>query len=635
MEAFEAAAGRVLAVDPALSGAFLLTARVLEDRRRFAEAVDLSRRATEVDPSDPDAWFSLGRNLLNLGREEEAKEALEKASRADPWRSIFRENFRKVLDALDDYATGGTENFEIRIHAGEDAALRPLYERALERSFEDLRKRYGYTPETPILLEVFRDAQDFSARTLGVPGFGAVGACFGRVVTLDSPGALPPGTFAWRSTAHHELAHVFHLQMTRGRVPRWFTEGLAVHEERVASDSWVRNMDRDLVSALANGEVLGLLEIDGAFRGPSIMWAYYQGGLMCDWLERDFGMPKILEMLRLYGEDLGNAAVVERALGLTPEAFDAAFLRYCERLTEGWRLRPAWSDAKYKEFRRRSDAFADLDAHLHYAEACLQREKNIDAGTALARARAVDPDHPFLTELRGVLALSSLKSRKKGIALIEEAFAKGRDHFEIRMILAADAERAGRVEEAVEHWRKAKLWFPRAYGPADPRRELARVLGGLGRADEAVGELEEKAAIAESDLDTRLQLAAVYEGRGDHAGVARVLGEAVDILPIPGRDARGRPSTYPAAEVHARLGRALAALDRKGAAADAFLSAVVVGRTQDPRRPDEEVAGWLVEQARAARDAGRSFEARASASEALRLDPANAEAAELLRSLQK
>ena len=39
---------------------------------------------------------------------------------------------------------------------------------------------------------------------------GALGACFGRVVTMDSPKARPPGEFQWEATLWHELAHVDH-----------------------------------------------------------------------------------------------------------------------------------------------------------------------------------------------------------------------------------------------------------------------------------------------------------------------------------------------------------------------------------------------------------------------------------------
>ena len=69
-------------------------------------------------------------------------------------------------------------------------------------------------------------------RNLGLPGLvGALGACFGRVVSMDSPQAKAPGTFSWQATLWHELAHVVTLQMSNQRVPRWLTEGISVYEE--------------------------------------------------------------------------------------------------------------------------------------------------------------------------------------------------------------------------------------------------------------------------------------------------------------------------------------------------------------------------------------------------------------------
>ena len=63
---------------------------------------------------------------------------------------------------------------------------------------------------------------------------GALGACFGRVVTLDSPKAREPGTFNWGETLWHEMAHVITLQLSGNRLPRWLSEGTSVFEERRA-----------------------------------------------------------------------------------------------------------------------------------------------------------------------------------------------------------------------------------------------------------------------------------------------------------------------------------------------------------------------------------------------------------------
>ena len=61
-------------------------------------------------------------------------------------------------------------------------------------ALDALSKRWEFTPKGPILIEMFPKHDDFAVRTLGLPGMiGALGACFGRVVTLDSPKARAPG----------------------------------------------------------------------------------------------------------------------------------------------------------------------------------------------------------------------------------------------------------------------------------------------------------------------------------------------------------------------------------------------------------------------------------------------------------
>ena len=98
---------------------------------------------------------------------------------------------------------------------------------------------------------------DFAVRNLGLPGLvGALGACFGRVVSMDSPRAKPPGSFSWEATLWHELAHVITLQMSNQRVPRWLTEGASVYEESRARPTWGGEMEVPFALALERGRVL-------------------------------------------------------------------------------------------------------------------------------------------------------------------------------------------------------------------------------------------------------------------------------------------------------------------------------------------------------------------------------------------
>ena len=224
----------------------------------------------------------------------------------------------EVLGHLEEFAETRSRHFVMKIHVGESAVLSRYYLRFLERSWDVLTKKYGHEPEAPILAEVFHIHDDFAARTIGLPGIGALGACFGRVITLDSPSARDPGEFGWASTAHHEFAHSMTLSLSRGRVPRWFTEGLSVYEERQFADWWGRDMDRDLLDAYANGEIPAIANFNAEFRGPRVLFAYYLGGMMCEFIEAEFGFPKIRAMLVEYGKDRQTEDVLKDVLGLTP-----------------------------------------------------------------------------------------------------------------------------------------------------------------------------------------------------------------------------------------------------------------------------------------------------------------------------
>ena len=98
------------------------------------------------------------------------------------------------------------------------------------RCAADAVRTLQLTPTGPILIEIFPRHDDFAVRNVGLPGMiGALGACFGKVVTLDSPRARPPGT----------------VQLASDHVPR---AGARSHP----ADVWQPH------SAMADGRHLGL-----------------------------------------------------------------------------------------------------------------------------------------------------------------------------------------------------------------------------------------------------------------------------------------------------------------------------------------------------------------------------------------
>ena len=94
-----------------------------------------------------------------------------------------------------------------------------------EQAYATFAKKYAYTPPPPIRIEVYRSHADFSVRTVGLAGLGALGVSFGTTLAFDSPAAKDAGPFNWGSTVWHELAHTFTLGSTDNRIPRWLLGG--------------------------------------------------------------------------------------------------------------------------------------------------------------------------------------------------------------------------------------------------------------------------------------------------------------------------------------------------------------------------------------------------------------------------
>jgi tetratricopeptide (TPR) repeat protein len=190
---------------------------------RFEEAVALSRKALEIDPNDVRTLSALGVQLLRTGDEAEARKVLEKSFEIDKFdQTTF--NLLTMLDSLDKFDVTTDGDIIFKSHPSETAVMREYVAPLAKQALAIFSEKYKFTPKGPILIEMFPKHDDFAVRTVGLPGMiGALGACFGRVVTLDSPKARPPGDFNWAPTLWHELAHVMTLQLSKQRVPRWLT----------------------------------------------------------------------------------------------------------------------------------------------------------------------------------------------------------------------------------------------------------------------------------------------------------------------------------------------------------------------------------------------------------------------------
>lgn len=304
-------------------------ARHLVLNRRYEDGIHYYRKALEIDPAFHAARSELGINLMRTGRDSEARRELEAAYNAG-YRSAPTANSLKLLDTLAQFDTIRRPRYVLRFHSGEAKLLAPYFEREVARALDAYEKKYGFRLPGPVQVEVYNNHADFEVRTLGVPGLGALGVAFGLSVAMDSPSARPPGAFHWASTLWHELSHVFVITATRHRVPRWFTEGLSVHEETAANPEWGDRLTPDIIAAIRKGELLPVEDLDRGFQRPrtpgQVTLSYFQAGRICDFIVSRWGWPRILEMIRAFEKPAATGEVIARVLGVPPKEFDAQFL---------------------------------------------------------------------------------------------------------------------------------------------------------------------------------------------------------------------------------------------------------------------------------------------------------------------
>ena len=196
---YQAEIAKALAIAPGYGEAYRVVAELTAQNYRFDEAVTVARRALEIDPDNAQTLSDLSLDLLRTGDEVGARQALSDRSTSTTSTTRSGPISRKMMDRLDKFVTVKDGDITLRMSADEAPVMQDDVMALAHKALDTLAKRYDFTPKGPILIEVFPKHDDFAVRNVGLPGMiGALGACFGRVVTMDSPRAPVPGRFSGR-----------------------------------------------------------------------------------------------------------------------------------------------------------------------------------------------------------------------------------------------------------------------------------------------------------------------------------------------------------------------------------------------------------------------------------------------------
>ncbi|HUE86590.1 MAG TPA: tetratricopeptide repeat protein [Vicinamibacterales bacterium] len=468
-----------LELNPLYGEAFRVVGEITARYYRFDEAAEQARRAIAIDRENPRAQADLGLYLMRTGDERNARRALETSFRVDPY-DVITYNLLEVLDLLDTFEVITDSELIVKLDPAEAGVMREYVPTLAKEALQTLSKRWNFTPQGPILVEMFPLHDHFAVRTVGLEGMiGALGACFGRVVTMDSPKARPPGDFSWAATLWHEIAHVITLQLSNQRIPRWLSEGISEYEETRARPEWFRNMTVPFVRAMDAGEVIKLRDLNSGFQDPrTISLAYYQASVLVEHIVERFGQDALRAFVASFAEGIDTEAAITRVFKTDIDALQASF-----------------------------------DAYIAERFGPLQR--------ALAAPEGVEPELP--------------------LEKLTAAVAEHPDSYVAHMVLGR-ALRSSDPDGAIQAFERAARLVPMMTGPESAYMQIVEISMARGDKERAAQALEAMLVYEHTAIDAARRLVALLDGTDDQPRVRRALQRVVAIDPFdaPSHTALGR-----------------------------------------------------------------------------------------------
>ena len=494
---------KVKAVNPGYGEGYAIVARHLVLNRRYPDAVAYDRKAIEADPRDWQAHSDLGINLMRLGQEDEPKQQLELAYN-NGQTDAATANSLKLLDSYKNFVTYKDDTTILRLNKSEADLLKPYFEEQLHKAIATYSKKYKMTLSGPVQLEVYPDHEDFAVRTMGMPGLGALGVTFGNVVAMDSPSGRKPGDFNWGATMWHEMSHVFILTATNFRVPRWFTEGLAVHEEGQADPEWTNRLTPEIVAVIHDLKLLPVAKMDQGFIFPEypeqVLVSYYQAGTIVDYISEKWGNDAVLGMVHSFAERKATPEAIQDNLHVSPEEFDKQYA--------------AWLDQKVGTTVANFDTWREQLKALAKVADAKQDDEVITTAPAVIK---LYPEYVDDANAYEFLAAAQIRKGNKPAAVeVLTAYQKmGGESPDALKELAGLEEESGHIKEAAATLDELNFIYPE---DEDLHRKLGALWLALGNNAGAVREYS--AVLAMKPLDTasaHYDLAKAYLAEGDKA----------------------------------------------------------------------------------------------------------------------
>ncbi len=452
-----------LANNPRPADFYFALAERLADRRKYRSAERAFLLAAQADPKRADVKIGLGMLYMQIGREPEARDLFDTAFDADPF-NVRAKNMMKVLNHMAGYQSVNSAHYVV-MATPDDMLQARYFANYLESIYDELAHRFGYTLPTSTQIEVMKDHEWFSGRTVALPFIPTVGACTGRVVAMSSP-KNSKSPFNWARVLKHELTHVITLQQTDFNIPHWYTEALAVESEGYPRPQAWNQM---LLERIPARKLLNLDNINLGFIRPSEpeerQLAYAQAQLYAQYMVKRFGADANIKMLNAYRRGLTTGPAIKACFGVEKADFEAKYLAFLDETVKAIRV-----NTTEKEKPAEKTTFSKLAAQLkakpddpelnaQMAYELYARGEMKEARPYADKALKAKAHHPLASYVKARM-LASIGDEDAALEVLKPALDPKKPDEKVLGLLADLQLKAGNLDEAETLYRMGRADDP-------------------------------------------------------------------------------------------------------------------------------------------------------------------------------
>jgi len=278
------------------------------DKNSKVAAIPMLLGSAYYAQDDLDRAIAEWKKSLDVQDDPRLREALEKA-----------EKERSVAGA---YLEFRSEHFLVRYEGRETEGLVRDLVNTLEAAFRDLSLELDYNPHETIVVLLYPD-QAFRDITRSASWVGALND--GKIrVPVSGLSTMTPEL---ARVLRHELTHSFVRQITVGRCPTWFNEGLAQLMEGATTAS----LGSQLAKAFASNKLPSFEALEPSFMSlPSdqVGLAYAKSLAAMEFLRDRYGMTGIRHLLQRVASSPGMDSLFQNEIHLSYENFEHEVANY-------------------------------------------------------------------------------------------------------------------------------------------------------------------------------------------------------------------------------------------------------------------------------------------------------------------